>query len=613
MAAEIIGVKLLVEIAMIVVFATLFNYIARMLKQPSLLAYIVAGIVIGPLGLGALGQTLGPEGLDAIWKTFEGIPIGISNLNEILILSELGIAFLLFSVGIESDLSKLKRIAKLAFIGTIIQVLVMITIVFGLSISTGLLPFREAIYLGVILAFSSTMVVVKILSDSLQIDSLHGNLMIAFLIVQDLLVVITLPFLENLDSIFKLDFYSEFLLRGLLLVVIALFLSSYVFPRIFKFAVKSTELLFLSALSVCFVFIFLSITILQMPMAIGAFIAGLSLSTLPYNLDIYNAIRGVRDFFVTIFFVTLGMQLTFIFDISILFLILFALIVTYLLKPVVFYFITLFSGHGTRTAFLVALGLTQVSEFSFIIANQGLNAGIVSSEFFSAVILVIAFSMVITPYFFTYEKTLYMFFGKFLRFLPFFDSKLFFRKIDELEGFEKVSNHVAIIGLGTMGIALAESLNKLNVKMILVDRNSDKVSYLTQKGYNILYGLSNNPLVWHKLNLEEAKLLVLSNPDVHANIELLKYARKVNPKIEVFSRAHYFEDAKLMYENGADYVCMPHVIGSNVMLDAINDFLHENKKEKAVALREEFYKYVEKRELEDKIKGIRVNRTDLID
>ena len=193
---------LLIDLGLIIVAATMFGYIARLLKQPSLLAYIIAGIVIGPIGLGALGYS------------FQGLPIGISNMQDIRILSELGIAFLLFSIGVELDIRKFFSIGKLVAIGATIQVVMTIALVMLFSLLfPSIISFQQSVFLGVILAFSSTMVVIKLLGDNYQINTLHGRLLIGFLLVQDFLVILAIPLLQDIGNLFSPSVLSLVLIK----------------------------------------------------------------------------------------------------------------------------------------------------------------------------------------------------------------------------------------------------------------------------------------------------------------------------------------------------------------------------------------------------------------
>jgi len=462
--AALIDFGLLFDIGLIVILATVLGFFAKFLKQPTLIAYIITGLIIGPIGLGALNIDIA------------GFSVGITELDEILILSTLGIAFLLFSVGVETDFSKLANLGKVVMIGGVLQVLLTMLVVFAGTFWFNLFDFTQSVYLGLILSFSSTLIVIKLLSDYNQISTLHGRLLIGYLLVQDAIVIIALPFLANLDQIFSLSVFAPVLAVGLFFLVFAYALNRYVYPSIFRYSADSDELLFLTSVTSCFLFIMLAF-LLNFSIALGAFIAGLALSNLPYNLEVLNKIKGLRDFFATIFFVSLGMQIDFSFVHFPIQILLFILLIIYFLKPLLYFFINLFSGYGTRISVIVALSLAQISEFSFIIADLGRDILNRTPGLFSLVIIVIAFSMATTPYLMTNSNSLYDFFkkhsgsiGKKLR-----NNKGFNRKIIELENIPKrIKDHIVIVGGGVVGFNIAESLYK-DHPLVLIDHNSDVV------------------------------------------------------------------------------------------------------------------------------------------
>lgn len=577
----VFSLNLLWELGLIIVAAAVFNFIAKKLKQPTLLAYIVAGIFIGPYFLDFLASSLG----------IDLSILRIANIHDIALLSELGVAFLLFSVGIESDFLKLKSFGKFAVIGGTIQVALTALFTYILAYYTGILGFNEALYLAVILAFSSTMIVVKLLSDSFTIDTLHGRIMLGFLLVQDVLVVLLMPLLSNLQLLFELQTFTNFIVSGAILLAIALIASKFVYPKIFGFSAKGSEMLFLGSLSICFVFMFLAES-LGIPMAIGAFIAGLSLSVLPYNFEIYDKIRGVRDFFVTIFFVTLGMQLNFFQVSNSLSLVLLSFLVVFIIKPVIFYLLCMFAGYGRNISFTVALSLSQASEFSFLLVSQGLAAGLISQEFYSTIIFVIGASMVITPYFFKYRQGFLELIDNIASKVPAPIKKEFFnKKIKHLEEVVGQRGHIVIVGGGVVGSAIARFLK--DKPLIIIDHDPDVVALLRAEGLNAVYGEAENKTLWNRLNLKDAKMLVLTIPQFEASMRLLNHARQANPKIVTFARAHTYKEAKQLYDAGADFVCIPEAAGSNILIKEIIEYLETGSLRHVRALRDELLRHLE--------------------
>lgn len=585
--------SLLIDLGLIIVAATVFGYIARLLKQPSLLAYIIAGVILGPLGIGAMGYTFG------------GVQFGISQMQDIRILSELGIAFLLFSVGVESDIRKFLNIGKIAAVGATVQVVLTILIVMLFSKFFPIITFEQSIFLGVILAFSSTMVVIKLLGDSSQINTLHGRLMIGFLLVQDFIVILAIPMLKDIGSALEPIFLGTVLAKTALLIAAAWIINRHILPRIFRFSLNYQEEFYLAALSSCFIFIGIAI-VLDLPIAIGAFVGGVALSTLPYNTEIFNKIRGVRDLFVIIFFVSLGMQLTFSFTAIPIALIVFIILLVLVIKPLMYYFLTLFTGFGNKVSLLVALGLANVSEFSLIVAQLGFNpaspeTSILSKELFSVIILTITISMILAPYMLMSYPKIDRFFQKVARGIP---KKLkrqrFNAKLAHLETIpHQLRDHILVIGGGTMGINIVKAMYK-QFPTLVIDQDSEVVYSCIRQGINAAYGDVEETETLKKANPKRAKLVIIAIPNIKASLKALEFIKKENKDTPVFARAHYYNDALRLIENDADFVCMPHIIGSNVFLKKIGLFLDSGKLATVVNLEGEYLKYLREKAKEEK-------------
>ncbi|MFA4855925.1 MAG: cation:proton antiporter [archaeon] len=586
--------SILIDLGLIVVAATIFGYIARLLKQPSLLAYILAGIVLGPIGLGALGYS------------FQGVRIGISNMQDIRILSELGIAFLLFSVGVEIDIRKFLGMGKIAAMGATLQVVLTIgTVMLFSLLFPGIISFEQSVFLGVILSFSSTMVVVKLLGDSYQINTLHGRLLIGFLLMQDLLVILAIPLLQDIETALSPAFLPLVVVKVAVLVAAAAVINRHILPRMFRFSLNYQEEFYLAALSSCFIFIGLAI-LMNLPIAIGAFIGGLALSTLPYNTEIFNKIRGLRDFFVILFFVSLGMQLTPSFAAVPFALIAFIIATVLVIKPVIYYFITLFSGYGSRISVMVALGLANISEFSLIVAQMGFDptspaTSVLSEGLFSLTILTITVSMVLAPYLMGAQNGVNRAFDKAARHLPKkIKRKRFTAKLSSLENTpSKLCNHILILGGGTMGSNIAKALYK-HYPTLVLDQDSEVVYSCMRQGIKASYCDAEETNELEKANPKEAKLVILAIPNIKASLKTLRFVKKANKNTPVFARAHYYKDALKLYEAGADFVCMPHVIGGNVFLKEISKFLESGKLATIANLENEYMEYLKQKAKEER-------------
>jgi len=378
--------NIFLDIGLIIIVATFFGFIARIFKQPLIPAYVVAGLVLGPI-----------------------LQI-ITNKSIIATLSEIGIAFLLFIVGLEIDIKKLKSVGLVSGLGGVIQSVTLFTLGFVVMLFLGFIP-MEAAYIGIIIAFSSTMVVIKNLSDRRELDTMHGRLIIGFLLMEDFLAVLAISILGSLNDLtVGLLFVS--IGKALLLFLLAWIGNKFIFPGLFKFSAKSKELIFLSAISVCFLFS-LFFAYLGFSISIGAFAAGVTLANLPYGFEIIARVKSMRDFFATIFFVSLGTSIVGISRGHILALILLIAII-WLIKPFISVFITTFFGYRKRPAFLASINLAQTSEFSLIIATQGLILGHISQEILSITAILAVITMSATSYFMKYEYKVYYYFSGFL-------------------------------------------------------------------------------------------------------------------------------------------------------------------------------------------------------
>ncbi len=558
------------ELGIILVFATLLAFIGRFFRQPIILSYIVAGLIIGPLGLNLITHT------------------------EIPLISELGIAFLLFTVGVETDFSKLKKVGPVVVLGGFFQVFLTAAISYAAAAFMGF-DFVASVYVGMILAFSSTMIVIKMLSDRGEINTLHGRLLVGFLLVQDFLVILALPLLANFSSVLDPAFFGSILLKGAGLFAVAVLLRKYVFPKLVEVGSSSDELMYLGGVSVCFVFIFVAF-LLNFSPVVGAFLAGISLSPLAYHVEAKQKIRGLRDFFVTVFFVSLGLQITLFFSpealpflVAVIFLLCF---VVFIAKPLIFAFINLYAGYGGRTAVIVGLSLAQISEFSFILAAQGFNAGVLSQEFYSVLVLFTAVSMAITPYLINNIEKIYRLFSFAFR----HTGKLeFSKKLDELENLPETSslkNHVVVVGGGVLGSGIIETLRR-SQNLVVVDHNPEVVFEKIGQGVNTVYGNIENDEIWRKINLRHCRLLVMTIPDAEKAVKLVERVKRLNPQVTVFARAKRNSDALSLYRAKADFVVLPEVIGGNVFIKNVANFLETGKVFNIANLETEYMRYLE--------------------
>ncbi|MFH1591086.1 MAG: cation:proton antiporter [archaeon] len=522
------------DIGIIIIIATIVGFIARLLKQPLIPSYIIAGVIIGPLVLKL-----------------------IDDAATITILSEIGIAFLLFVVGIEFNFKKLRDTGMYSSVGSLIRMAFLFGLGYFVAISLGVFSSIEAVYLGLMIVFSSTMVVVKLLADKDELDTLHGRIIIGVLLMEDLVAILAMSALTTLDN-FSALFFIGALFKGLLLFGATIALGRWVFPTIFKLAAKSTEILFLCSLTVCFLFTFAASS-MGFSITVGAFLAGLSLANLPYNLEIVSRVKPLRDFFSTIFFVTLGMEIVGLsLDRIAIPLLVFTLFVV-ALKPLAVMLLARMFGYGRRTAFLTGITLAQTSEFALIIAAQGHMLGHISKDIFVMAVLLSTATLTVTSYLIKYDNNLYFLLAKRLRILDKIGSDK--HTLEYMP--EKQDYDVILVGYDRIAYSISLKLQKMNKKYLVIDFNPDLIRRLIHEKIPCIYGDVGDIEILNRLNFKKAEIVISTAPEVQDNKLLINKVKHTNPNIAVFVTANRIDEALEMYDFGADYVILPHFLGGD--------------------------------------------------
>jgi CPA2 family monovalent cation:H+ antiporter-2 len=546
---------LLLDMGLVILIATLLAYLARALRQPLIVAYVVAGILVGPMGFGL-----------------------ITSPEDINTLAELGIAFLLFTVGLEIDFRKLRSVGKASLAGAAIQMVLTFLMGIGIAIALGL-ELLVGTYIGLLLAFSSTMIVAKLLVDENEVKTLHGRMMIGILLIQDIVVILALPLLGSAGAAISVGVLVMIIAKGLGLFSIALVLNRFVFRRVLDFAARSHEILFLTAVAVCFSFIGLAYA-LGFSIAIGAFIGGIAIAQFPYNLEIFGEMHSLRDFFAVIFFTSLGMQLNLGVMTSMLPLLMALLLITVLIKPLILSITYLYMGYGGRTSSIIGLGMGQASEFSFILAAQGLLLGQISQGIYSVMVTVVVFSMIITPYFMNARNGIYNLFSR--ADISFFKRFGAPHHVKRLERHPKggLKNHIVVFGSDVMGRKVVDYLVGKKKEMIVAEHNPEVIRELSEKGVYTMYGDADNEDLLRASGLYRARLAIVTIPDVVTSGFVIGKAKRFNPDIKIFARAHSEDDAEALYRAGADFVVVPDFVSGGTLVRKIEHFLSGGKSEK---------------------------------
>jgi Kef-type K+ transport system membrane component KefB len=522
--------NLFYEFGLILGIAAFVGLLGTALRQPLIVAFIAVGIAVGPAWLDLTGDA-----------------------EELELLAEVGIALLLFVVGLKLDLQVIRVMGRVALITGLGQVIFTSVVGFGIAVALGFSTVHAA-YIAIALTFSSTIIIVKLLSDKREIDSLHGRIAIGFLIVQDIVVVLAMigisAFAIESDASPAQDFLWV-LVKGAGMLAAVAFLMRYLIPWVLPVFARSQELLILSAIAWA---VGLAITgdVLGFSKEVGAFLAGVSLASTPYREAISGRLTSVRDFLLLFFFVTLGASLEL--DtigaqvVPAIILSLFVLIG----NPLIVILIMGIMGYRKRTGFLAGLAVAQISEFSLIFAALGMNIGHIDADTLGLITLVGLITIGASTYMIMYSHPLYDRIGRLLT--P------FERDMEHPEDRDDVfvrNCDVILFGLGRYGGGMADALRERNVRVLGVDFDPQVVRQWRQRGLPVHYGDAEDPELLHHLPLSQATWVVSSAPGLETNFSLLRALRLEGYRGRVAVTAHSQGEADVLESAGADLVLRP--------------------------------------------------------
>ncbi|MFH1787714.1 MAG: cation:proton antiporter [archaeon] len=539
--------QIFIQLAFILFVAFIVSYIIRMLRQPIIIGYIVAGIII------------------ALVIEFGFINLGESEIIEVF--SKLGIAFLLFIVGLHMNPKVIREIGTSSLLVGLGQMVLTFGLGFLVSISFLGFDLITSCFIGIALSFSSTIIVMKLISDKRQLDSLYGKISVGVLIIQDLVAVAVLMFISSMSTGVN---FSSIAIRGIFWggsLIFILFLLGYtLIPRLTKNIAKSQELLFLFSICWCFVIAAL-FSYFNLSIEIGALIAGIVLSLSPYSVEISSKVRSLRDFFLIIFFIILGLKI----QISSIPLVLGSALILSLIalvfKPLILMTLMTLFGYTKRTNFLVGTTLAQISEFSIIIlflaSSQSFFSEYINNEVIQIVALTLAITIFFSTYMIIYSNKIYK---RIFKFACFFER----RKIKRERKVKKQYDSI-LFGYNRIGFSILNSLRRIKKDYLVVDFNPDTISDLTKLRVPCLYGDIDDSELLEELPLEKIQLAVSTIPDFETNILLIDEIRCVNPNAIIIVRAHQLKEALELYNKGASYVLTPHFLGGEYVAKMIRD------------------------------------------
>jgi CPA2 family monovalent cation:H+ antiporter-2 len=527
---EELGVGL--DLVIVLVTALVGGMLARLLKLPIILGYLVGGIAVGPHGFGL-----------------------VHDLATINTLATIGVILLLFTLGLEFSLSELKRIGKVAILGGIVQIL--LTAAVGLALGK-LLGFTmlEAVFFGFLIALSSTMIVLKTLMERGELDSGHGRVMIGILLVQDLSVVplmIIMPAMGGGGEVWLS--LGIAVAKAILFIGVMLGLGIWGLPWLLRrvAAGRSRELFLLTVVTLCLAAAF-GAYFFGLSAAVGAFIAGLLIGQSAFARQAFADIVPLRDTFVALFFVSLGMLVDLHFVVGNVAIIAIVVTVIIVAKFIICSLIPWFFGYSPKTALFVGMGLIQIGEFSFVLAGVGMEAGLISSYLYSLTLTSAIVTMLLTPFALGFASFLYRRLSQRERL-----GKLLARRPDP--GWQdkqwQLSGHAVICGHGRVGSTLAGVLERRKLSYLVIDLDPQVISRLHSEGVPCIYGDAANPEILAHAQLDKARVLICTFRDFIAVELTTRNALRINPRLDIVARVPRDADVELLKGIGVSELVRP--------------------------------------------------------
>lgn len=527
--------EIFIELTLLITVATIIGFVMKLLKQPLIVGYIVAGILAGPYFLNVLHSK-----------------------EEIELFSKIGITILLFIIGLSLNPNVIKEVGKVSLLVGLGQVIFTAVIGFLVALFLGIEKIA-ALYISIALTFSSTIIILKLLSDKGDLGKLYGKIAIGFLLVQDIIAAIILIFVSSfatntLDTnLFAL--IGSLLIKGGVLLIVLYFASFYLLPKLSKFTASSKELLFLFSMTWGFGLSSL-FYVLGFSIEIGALIAGVTLSLTPFAYEIGARLKPLRDFFIVLFFVLLGSQMV-LTDLH--HLIIPAIILSLFVligNPIIMVILMNLLGYKRKTGFLTGITVAQISEFSLILATLGFNLGHLSQQMLSLITIVGLVTIAGSTYFILYADKIYPAVKHLLKFLE-------LRKTTKKGSHDNGESYdVLLFGYGRVGADFIQVFKKLGLSYLVIDFNPHSIKRLTHEGIPHRFGDAEDPEFLEELPLAKVKLVLSTIPDFKTNLFLTKKIKTTTPKAISIVISNDIHETESLYHMGASYVIMPHYLGA---------------------------------------------------
>ncbi len=517
---------LLRDLAMIWGVALVIGHVCIRLKQPVIAGYMLAGVIVGPHGLKWINQS-----------------------EQIRVLAEFGVAMLLFALGVDLSLKQVQSSARRILSAGITQIVLTLLAGWGIAWLTGLAESPgEGFLFGSICAISSSVVISKTLIDRGELDSIHGRILVPLALVQDLSLVVIIPFLPVLQPTAQADMSGMLVsaLKAIGFVLITIIGATRIIPVFLSKSAKagSKEIFVLTILVLCLGIALLS-EFLGLSIALGAFLAGIMMSESTYAHQALHDVTPLRDIFSTIFFVSVGMLLDPAYILQHWIQVTIFVSVLIVGKALIGSLSALLATSNLRSAILVGTGLSQIGEFSFVLLTLGYNYKLINDAIYNLFFAGAVVSMIASPGLMSVVPKLLL-------------NRL--RKSDDIPKNSRHSHlkeHVILCGFGRIGKNLGQALEAFQLPFVVIELNANIIEDLAMSGIPHIYGDAMNPLTLVKAQLKHASMLVLTMPDPLSVETVAAFARERNPDIKIVARAHRTDDIRIFRSAGINAVVQP--------------------------------------------------------
>jgi len=525
------------QLSLVIVLAAVMAIIMTALRQPLIIGHILTGIIVGPAALNLIQEQ----------AAFEAY-------------SEIGIALLLFIIGLELSITVVKKLGKPVFLTAMATLTTIGTLGYLVTLSFDFTR-TEAFITGLALFFSSTIIIAKVLSDKKELNRLNGQIAIGVILVEDVIATFALLFIvaRSGEALTPIDIGLLFV-KGFLVVAVLFFLGAKVLPKATRYVARSQELLFLFALAWGFG-VAAAVNAAGFSTEVGALFAGVALAHLPYAHQIGARLKPLRDFFVILFFISLGEQLQLN---NLMAGIVPALVLSFIVlavKPLAAMASLGALGYTKRTSFKTGINLSQISEFSIILVVLATTSGLVGERLSAVITLVAIITIAASTYLMKYDNWIYV---RLERNLHMFERDVTSEKATRPESYPLI-----LFGYRKGGQKFLKTFQEMHQRYIVADYDPEVIDELKHKRIPYLYGDVTDPELLDELNIDKTKLIVNTIGDHTVNVSMIEYVMRRNDNVLIVCYSDDHNQAAELYAMGASFVMLPHIAGS----DQLNDFI----------------------------------------